>query len=604
MAEIAPARRPVRRLRRAAAALGAWLALAQPAAAATASPPDVVPAAQAAAHYRIELDAPDAFRPLLAGNLDLYRWRTFPGLQHDQIARLAAEAPAQAGRLLETQGYFSPQITVRVEQPDAPMPTVVLDVVPGEPARVHSVDIRVVGPDGAADTDLGARLTRSWTLRPGAIFQDAGWETAKTAALSALLAGRWPAARIADSRATVDPATRQVALRVVLDTGPAYRFGGLKITGLQRYPASIVERLAPITPGSRYSQSSLLDYQAALQNSPYFRNAVVDADLQQARDGRVPVDVQVSENRARKLGFGVGVSSDTGQRVQMDYQDLDVLDRAWRLKGEVKLQTREQSGSLQLALPRTAAGYDDSVTLSQDRTDISGLVTRNSSIAAQRERIRGRIDTVATLQYQAESLQPAGAASSEVHALSLNLGWTRRDIDSLLYPTRGTIVNLQLGGASRALLSSANFVRLYARGIGYLPLDRRNQLIFRGEIGAVLANGASGVPQNFLFRAGGAQSVRGYAYQSLGLVQSGAIVGGRYLLVGSAEYDHWFSRQWGGAVFYDAGNAADTWSALKPVRGYGAGVRWRSPVGLVSVDVAYGQAVHAFRLDFNAGISF
>ena len=604
MADIASARRSIRWPRLAGAVVGLWLIAAAPAPAASTSDAAGEAATAAEPHYRIELVVPAELRPLLADNLDLYRWRDFPGLQHDQIARLAGEAPAQAGRLLETQGYFSPRISVRVERPDAPMPTVVLEVVPGEPARVHAVDVQVNGPDGKPDAALGARLARGWALKPGAVFRDAEWEAAKTSALSTLLSGRWPAARIADSRATVDPATRDVALRLVLDTGPAYRFGGLKISGLKRYPASIVERLAPMTPGSRYSQSSLLDYQVALQNSPYFRNAVVEADVQHAQDGTVPIDVQVSENHARKLGFGIGVSSDTGQRVQMNYQDLDLLDRAWRLRGEVKLQTREQSDSLQLAFPRTATGYEDGVTLSQDRTDISGLVTRNSSVAAQRERTRGRIDTVLALQYQAESLQPVGAASSEVHALSLNLGWTRRDIDSLLYPTRGTIINLQAGGASRALLSSANFIRLYARGLGYLPLDRSNQLIFRGEAGAVIANGATGVPQNFLFRAGGAQSVRGYAYQSLGLVQGGAIVGGRYLLVGSAEYDHWFTRQWGGALFYDAGNAADTWSTLKPVRGYGVGVRWRSPVGLVSIDVAYGQAVHAFRLDFNAGVSF
>ena len=367
---------------------------------------------------------------------------------------------------------------------------------------------------------------------------------------------------------------------------------------------SIAERLAPMQPGQPYSQSALLDYQAALQNSPYYRNALVNADLRQAQGDAVPVDVQLTENRSQKLSFGVGVSSDTGNRVQMGWHDLNFLGRAWRLSSDIKLQTREQSGSLKLAFPRTAIGYDDSLTLAQDRTDISGLVTRNSSIGAQRERTRGSIDTVLALQYQAESLEPAGALSSEVHALSLNYSWTRRDINSVLYPSRGTIVNLQLGGASKALLSSANFVRLYARGLGYLPIDRSNQLVFRAEAGAVLANGASGIPQNFLFRAGGANSVRGYAYQSLGLVQGDAIVGGRYLFTASAEFDHWFTRQWGGAVFYDLGNAADTWGALKPVRGYGAGVRWRSPVGLIAVDLAYGQAVHAYRLNFTAGLSF
>lgn len=554
--------------------------------------------------YDVELEVPKDLQALLADNLDLLRWRNFPGLQRDQIERLADEAPAQAQRLLATQGYFSPQIQVRIDCPDGAPIQVVLRVAPGEPTRVQTVDLQVDGTDGKPDAALSERLNRAWALKPGALFRDADWEAAKSRALSALLSGRWPAARLVDSRADIDPTTRQARLLVRLDTGAPYVFGGLRISGLKRYPASIAERLAPMQPGQPYSQTALLDYQAALQNSPYFRNALVDANLQQAQGDVVPVDVQVTENPAQKLSFGVGVSSDTGQRVQTDWRDLNFLDRAWRLSSSIKLQTREQSGSLQLAFPRTALGYDDSIGLSQDRTDISGLTTRNSSIVAQRARTRRNIDTVLALQYQAERLVPVGAASSEVHALSLNDSWTRRDINSVLYPSRGTIINLQIGGASKALLSSANFIRLYARGLGYVPLDRSNQLIFRAEAGAVLANGASGIPQNFLFRAGGANSVRGYAYQSLGLVQGDAIVGGRYLFTASAEYDHWFTRQWGGAVFYDAGNAADTWGALKPVRGYGAGVRWRSPVGLVSIDLAYGQAVHAYRLNFNAGLSF
>jgi len=587
----------------AALLVSSWIPVVS-AATAPAAPGSAAAGGAASPPYQVELDVPADLRPLLSDNLDLLRWRNFPDLPQGQIAQLASEASAQAQRLLETQGYFSPRIAVHVVCPANGPVKVVLQVVPGELTRVQAVDLQVRGADGRPDAALTARLDRHWPLKPGAVFRDADWEAAKSSALSTLLSGHWPGARIAASRASVDPASARARLSLTLDTGPAYVFGGLHISGLRRYPPSIVERLAPMRPGQRYAQSALLDFQAALQNSPYFRNALVDADLRQAQGESVPVDVQVSENPAQKLSFGVGVSSDTGERVQADWRDLDVLGRAWRLAGSVKLQTREQSGSLQLALPRTAQGDDDSVTLSQARTDISGLVTRNTSVGAQRARSHGNIDTVVALQYQAESQQPAGATPSEVHALSLNTSWTRRSIDSVLDPSRGTLLNLQLGGASKALLSSANFVRLYARGLAYVPIDRSNQLVFRSEIGAVLANGASGIPQNFLFRAGGANSVRGYAYQSLGLQQGNAIVGGRYLFTASAEIDHWFTGQWGGALFYDLGNAADTWSALKPVRGYGTGVRWRSPVGLVAVDLAYGQAVHAWRLNFSAGLSF
>jgi translocation and assembly module TamA len=129
-------------------------------------------------------------------------------------------------------------------------------------------------------------------------------------------------------------------------------------------------------------------------------------------------------------------------------------------------------------------------------------------------------------------------------------------------------------------------------------------LILKGEAGAVLSSDKVGVPSTFLFRAGGDQSVRGYGYQQLGVREGDAIVGGRYLLTGGAEYQYWFRPPWGVAFFVDAGNAADKVKDLKPEYGYGVGARWRSPVGPINVDVAYGQAVRKVRLNFSLGLTF
>jgi translocation and assembly module TamA len=113
-----------------------------------------------------------------------------------------------------------------------------------------------------------------------------------------------------------------------------------------------------------------------------------------------------------------------------------------------------------------------------------------------------------------------------------------------------------------------------------------------------------GVPSTFLFRAGGDQSVRGYGYQTLGVKEGVATVGGRYLATASAELQYWFKPPWGMAVFYDAGNAADRVADLRPKVGYGVGARWRSPAGPINVDIAYGQAERQVRLHFSLGFTF
>ena len=50
--------------------------------------------------------------------------------------------------------------------------------------------------------------------------------------------------------------------------------------------------------------------------------------------------------------------------------------------------------------------------------------------------------------------------------------------------------------------------------------------------------------------------MRGFDYHEIGEVNAnGNIIGGKYLAVASAEYEYYFSEDWGAAVFVDAGDA-------------------------------------------------
>jgi translocation and assembly module TamA len=128
--------------------------------------------------------------------------------------------------------------------------------------------------------------------------------------------------------------------------------------------------------------------------------------------------------------------------------------------------------------------------------------------------------------------------------------------------------------------------------------------ILRAEGGYVIAPSPDGIPEDYLFRAGGTASVRGYSYQSLGVNQDDGVVGGRALLTGTAEYVHWLQDTWGIAVFVDEGDAANTFADLKLEQGIGAGVRLKTPAGPIAIDLAYGKEVQKFRLDFSIGIAF
>jgi translocation and assembly module TamA len=204
--------------------------------------------------------------------------------------------------------------------------------------------------------------------------------------------------------------------------------------------------------------------------------------------------------------------------------------------------------------------------------------------------------------YLLEHLEVEDVESSRKHAATVSYGLTLRRLDNDLLPNKGYLFNLQFTSAPFESLSEGTFLRSYAKTQIYYPLTKSTQLMTRIEVGAV--SGANSAPATYLFRAGGDQSVRGYAFQSLGVAEGDAVVGGRYLLTGSVELVQWLNSQWGVALFTDFGNAADEIDKITPVYGYGLGGRWKSPLGPVGADIAYGQDTGDYRLHFNLGVNF
>lgn len=562
--------------------------------------------AAAAFHYDVDLVVPAPYRALLADNLEIMRWRSRPAVDLDFLRRLYARAPAQIAQLLATDGFYSPRVRSSLYERNGTW-TARFVVDPGPAVTVSAVHLDFSGAVTSAPPDASptvASLRAGWPLHVGARFRQAEWEAAKRELLRALVISRYPAARISASEAVVDPAKRSAVLHVTVDSGPVFYFGKLEVTGLSRYPRRIIDNLSPIHPGDVYSQAAVLALQTRLQDSGYFRQAVVTVPSDPAQADAVPIEVAVTEEPSKKIALGGGYSTDTGPRGSAEYDDLNIRGRGWRLTNSVQADRLTQIAASSLNFPIKADGARDSVTASYSHTDILGDITRTYRLGIARARRQGALERVVGLQYINEDESVAGAPGDTRQALAPSVSWTRRAVDNPLYPHRGYLLNLQLTAANQAILSDQSFVRIYSKAAAYYPIGTRDTLIARGELGAVQAASRAGIPSDFLFRTGGDRSVRGYAYQSLGVHEGDAIVGGRYLAVGSVEYDHWFLPNWGGAVFYDRGNAADSPHALHPVAGYGLGARWRSPIGPVNLDIAYGEALHAYRVHFAVGFVF
>ncbi|MBT9512808.1 MAG: BamA/TamA family outer membrane protein [Acidovorax sp.] len=583
-----------------------------------------VTAESSAPSFAVEVRAPDAVRETLERHLELQRFRHLPDLQANELQRLLGATDANVRDLLGTLGYFAPTITVELtetpEKTTSPR-TVTVTVQPGPQTRIASTNITVAG-HADADTDSLARqqqrVQRNWSLAPGQPFTQSAWDGAKADGLRQLQARRYPTARIAHSRAEIDADQHQAQLSVAYDPGPAYRFGPLRVEGSQRYGSDGARRLARLPTGAVYDEAEMLDAQLRLAGSGYYDAVFLTLDTDGTDPKAAPVVAQVREAQVQKLVFGPGFSTDSGARLSLEHIHNQMPVLGWRAVTKLALDRETKLASTEWTdLPdnhgwRWFAG-------GQVLREATGDYDVNSGrLRAGRSKSTKNIDRNYFVQYDYANSQGLEAPTTST-AVSVNYGWTGRYFNSVTAPTRGHGVAVELGLGTTLRPERDPFVRTLVRWQSFVPAGRvqddagtgRNaRVALRAEAGAVIARDGAQIPVTQLFVTGGDTTVRGYGYRSIGArTDNGQLYGGRTMAVGSVEWQRPIvyggaMTDWESTLFMDAGAVADRAGDLSPRVGVGAGVRWRSPVGPLQADLAYGVKTKEVRLHLRLGFSF
>ncbi|MDY7792426.1 autotransporter assembly complex family protein [Burkholderia ubonensis] len=556
------------------------------------------------AKYDVEIDAPRAVRKLLKSHLDIARFAKRDDVSDDQFDFLVTATPQQVRDLTATEGYFSPVVRTDVRTRDGKR-NVQIAVDPGPQTVVSSVDLTFNGPVGSEDPKQEAATRFAFSLKTGEPFTQAGWDAAKGAALRQLQSRRYLGAKITASEARIDPRTQRATLAVTFDSGPTFTIGKVDVEGVRRYPEKIVTNVNPLSEGEIYDVQRITELQRQLQNTPYYASVAIDVGSDTEKPDKTPVHVKVSEYPYNSVRGGVGYATDTGPHIQGAYTYLDTFGAAWPLTVSGRLDQIQQYGQVQLSMPPGPRAWTNSVLASYTNTDVSDTRIYSARVGVQRTRTGQNIDYAYSLMFYQDRLKQNGAGPTMSRALVPQWAWTRRNVDDPLFPRSGNLIHAEAGFAIKNVLTDQTFIRGYARGQQYVPIGKRDLFVFRAELGGVFTSGSStGVPASLLFRAGGSNSVRGYGYQSIGNSVAGSVLPTKYLTTGTAEYQHWFNRDWGAATFFDVGTATDAWGEKVFYKGVGIGARWRSPVGPINVDLAYGLRNHSVRPYLTLGIAF
>ncbi|QNK69468.1 autotransporter assembly complex protein TamA [Variovorax sp. PAMC26660] len=575
--------------------------------------------------FTVDVRGPEDVRDYLTLHLEIQRYRELDDLGATEISRLMVAAEGNARELLGTLGYFTPTLTLELnETPDSTKAPreIVITVAPGDITKVSNVQISYGGAiaDDAAAEGQRDTIRTEWALRAGQPFTQQAWDNAKTTALRSLTAKRFPTGNIEISRAEVDADRHEARLNVTYQSGPAYKFGPLVLHGLKRYDPDGARRIARLPTGTDYDQQKLLDAQQRLASSGYYDSVFLTLDTESGNPQFAPVTAQLREAPLQKVVLGAGFTTDNGPRLSIDHIHNQIPLLGWRAVSRLSVDRDIKSlGTEWNAIPddhgwRWFAGSEIK------REESGSYIVDSGRLRGGRNKSSDHIDRSYFLQYDYAQNRGVNAPPS-ASAVTANWGWTGRYFDSNSAPSRGYGLALELAAGYTLTGQRTPFTRTYVRWLGVLPLvlgssddketrARSSRLQLRAEAGAVSAKDSAQIPSTLMFLTGGDTTVRGYSYKQIGTVRSdGQTVAGRYLGVLSAEWQRPYVYKdkltdWESVVFVDAGAVADKPGELKPKVGVGVGARWRSPVGPVQADLAYGVDTKKFRLHFRLGFTF
>lgn len=504
------------------------------------------------------------------------------------LQRRINKTTSEATRALQAYGYYEAKIGIHFE-PSGECHTAVIEVEPGRRMQVDRVELVLEG-EAAADDMFNHRL-RNLPLQEGKALNHGDYSTTKsriesTAAELGYLDGRFIHSEL---KILMEPYIAEAVIHY--DSGKRYLLGEIEVV---QDPAvlreDLVERLLEAPEGDRYEAAQVVAIQDRLGGSGYFREVEARPQLS-APDGRsIPVKVNVKPSERHVFSAALGFATDVGVRSRLGYTNRRWNDRGHRLGGEARLSQVEQGLSANYQIPREHPA-DEWLRFSAGlrREDLDTFDTRVANLSVNESKRRPwRIMENRFINLTREDFE-VGSEDNTVTFLIPGVRWSRRVVDDELYPEQGLDLNLEVRGAAQALVSETSFLRtnLHAHYLRTLPLEIRS--FIRTDLGAMWVDEFRSLPPSERFFAGGDNSIRGYDFQDLGPVNDvGDVIGGRYLGIISLELEKYLTGNWGAAVFVDTGNAFGGPGENTGLQtGVGLGLRWRSPVGPVRLDLAH-----------------
>lgn len=396
----------------------------------------------------------------------------------------------------------------------------------------------------------------------------------------------------------------KIDIALTVADGPPAHVRRILIAGNRKTKERVIRREMVIFPGDIFRRSAVIRSQREIYQLGFFQDVQLkDESVRGTNDINLTFDVVEKETGEASLGAGFSSQNGATGFIRLGESNLfgngQRANILWEFGGltQVELSFTEPW----LFGSRTTAGAD------------LAIIRRNLDTFFDHRRGGGvrlgrpipwldysRIDWGYRLE-EREIEARSGASQAVLDAVgedlssSMRVTFTRSSTDRPIHPTTGsvTIVRSELAGGP--LGGDIKFHQHELESRWYFPSWWRFVLGLRGRVGVLEGlDAADDVPIYERYRLGGTgvYGLRGYGDRDVVPVGNAVDVGGRSMVVFTAEYKFPVVESIYGLFFADAGN---TWNSFREVRlgelkrGAGFGVRFEIPLlGQLGFDLGYG----------------
>jgi len=432
-----------------------------------------------------------------------------------------------------------------------------------------------------------------------------------------------------------------VDLSFEINESPRIYVERIEINGNTRTKDRVIRREFRLTEGDAFNAAAIRRSRQRLRDLGYFSDVQINSSPGSAPDKAI-VNTQVVERATGEVSLGGGYSTDAGALVDIGLRERNIVGTGIDARINGTLAQRRSQLDLSVTDPyfldRNLAAGADVFYIQRNLQNIASYSERRAGFAlrmgyAFNERLRQTWSYTLTERdvYNVASnasvyvKQQAGNTLLSQLGTTLIYDWR----DSFIAPRRGGVV--RAGGDFAGLGGDVAYLRGRLDGQYYIPLEQ-----WLGDPDYVLALFASiGYLQNIFGKEDriidnfflGGENLRGFRIAGVGPRDSVSrdALGGRFLWTQSTEFRYplpGVPSELGliGRAFVDVGALSQSLSASQvaqvtgssdpiltsasPRVGMGVGISWRSPFGLINIDIAkavvkqYYDETQVFRFGF------